>query len=360
MENKENKFERLSNFINSGDIGLVKGKKILDVQLNKIAPRFSNLYIRNDERLKPLIATIKNEGFSVPINVMPINKAIEIAIGNQEEHDYLLKQKEIGKDYVIISGHRRFYSCCHIALEIFRADEYDPSKEIRDQIKLLDDNLYKEVNDEIDELNIFGSNDQLQERISKAERLYIQCVIEEGNINKENETLRHMKENLARENTSSFEIVVNVYNYINDYGLVEEICDKYGQDGTTSFPIIMSRYLSDEYGFDINPKTVSGQIDLLKFYHPEIVQMIFKNEFALRDAKTLISTYKKLNEAEKMQADELIKAGEYDKVKSLKIKQKAVKINKSFKQKEIVEILNKIKKGSMSLEEAINYFEGKR
>lgn len=355
------KFQQLDNTIhNAAGKSLFSSKNTVEeIALNKIVPRYKNLYIRNDERLKTLIKSIRSEGLISPINVMKIKNAIRLKDKEKdaEEIEYLKNAQKDGKEYVVISGHRRFYSCCFIAIQDFKSDLFDENLSIKDQLNLLTDDLYEKASDESFKANSLMDIEAAKVAAKNEEKLYISCVVENKRISQIEEALKHLKENLARENTTTFEAVININNFIEEQGIKDQIVEEYGKD-TKEYVVILQRYINDEYGLDVNDKTIMKFLGMYKEYSRKVIEYIFAGGISIRNITSIFSFYKKLNEQEREEADLLIINGKWEDVKNIRTikRRKKAKVCK-YNSNDIIDMLENVKSGKYTIDEVINFFK---
>ena len=80
-------------------------KNITVLPLNKICSRYENMYINDLEHNRRLRESIERIGQITPISVIPIS---EKKYKTKREEEYYKSMQDLGCEYFISSGHRRF------------------------------------------------------------------------------------------------------------------------------------------------------------------------------------------------------------------------------------------------------------
>lgn len=297
-------------------------KNITVLPLNKICSRYENMYINDLEHNKRLKESIERIGQITPISVIPIS---EKTFKSKEEENYYKEMQDLGCEYFISSGHRRYRACLAIAL----------GKDIESKQDILD--FYNKVNTEKTYDNFKKKIIKTEEEETEEKKWYIDCVI----LPAENEREQgiYNDTNLTARNTTSFELIINS---------IEEM----GLSGVKKPNWIdIQQYIEEKRGVSLSDKTISNTLTLYRNCDKDLLEAILEGRISIRDAQTISPKYRTLSEEDKKEVIKNIWEGKLN-IKAFKEKKEKTKVIKWTNAK-VEDLLSRIRMNVLTIDEAI-------
>ena len=298
-------------------------KNITVLPLNKICSRYENMYINDLEHNKRLRESIERIGQITPISVISIK---EKKYKSQAEEEYYKSMLDLGCEYFISSGHRRFRACLSIAV----------GRDIESKQDIMD--FYKKAKEEKIYESFKNKIIKTEEEEKEEKKWYIDCVIVSAENEKEQDIYNDT--NLTARNTTTFELIINS---------VEEMINLGNKKPNW---IDIQEYIENKRGVTVNNKTISNTLTIYRNSDPDLLETILEGKLSIRDANILAPAYKEMSRAERKETVKNIWEGKFNskKFKKKVEKKKAIKWTNA----KVEDLLSRIKMNVLTIDEAID------
>lgn len=297
-------------------------KNITVLPLNKICSRYENMYINDLEHNKRLRESIERIGQITPISVIPISSKVP---KTTEEAEYYNEMKQIGCEYFISSGHRRFRARLSIAL----------GKDIESKRDIIE--FYNKAKIEQIYENFKKKIIKTEEEEAEEKKWYVDCVILPAEEEKEQGIYNDT--NLTARNTTTFELIINSIGEMKTAGI----------DSPTW--INVQEYIEEKRGINLTEKTIKNTLTLYRNSDDQLLECIFEGRLSIREAMAIAPLYKEFSNDKKNKLIQEIWEGNFKakKYTEKKKKERAIKWTNS----KVEELLSRIKMNVISIDEAI-------
>lgn len=286
--------------------GLLKEDEINEVYLWDICDRHKNDFIVSDKKLLPLIKSIKKYGVGQPVLLTNINHQIDDLKNTLESFDgeeevridlenrlvYLNEQKELGKKYVLVSGHRRFKACRYIFAEsnqeILKQEGYEITLDnFEDAYNTLCQRAKKNKEDVLSILN--DDNSLYVEDFEK-----IPASIK--TLDQQKEHSLYEDTNLTQREISTFEIILQIRDKIektlNSDDSIKFIKQYLGEDANVNYfskGDLYKSYITNGLGIEkISRPNILKNLKIIENAQtPKLIEYILNGKITINEAETL-------------------------------------------------------------------------
>ena len=356
------------------DTGIKNGEKTLSIPLKLICQRYENLFIKDPDDLKILKNSILTIGLTDPIRIVPITLKLdklneEIAkeeineitkLEFQKEIEYLKRKQDVGKEYTISAGHRRFDACLCVALETFFGSDYiDYSSDISIQFDKVAEELderRKNFEKETAIRTLILTEKELEEK-KNFNKLNIDAYVEEKNFSLNDDTKVYQDTNLTARTVTVFEVISNIYKQLTLTGEIEQFIDESGKLNFKNF----KNYILENHNEDIDVETIRRHLKIYNTFRNDLKELIYSGKLTVKAAVKILPKYKKLSEKD---IDNLVKSisenefnlDEWLKQFDIPEKKKKYETKEDKLKKDFVLDARKVKFGKMSIDQLIEKY----